>query len=94
MSVIPFDLAGRPATRGTKRSVVLRGFTQSLAQGVDALAAHMAGHAVSEQALRRADADIRRSRELMARRKLPRDVNLARLRIRPSRGKVPHEQAR
>jgi hypothetical protein len=88
MSVIPFDLAGKPAARGTKRSGVWRGFAQSLAQGVDALAANAARHAVSEQALRRADADIGRCRELMARRELPRNVNLARLRIRPIRSKV------
>jgi hypothetical protein len=50
MSVISFDLATRPAARGTKRSGVWRGFTQSLAQGVDALAGYAARHAVSEQA--------------------------------------------
>jgi hypothetical protein len=84
MSVIPFDLTRKAATRGTKRSGVWHGFTQSLAQGVDALAAHAARHAVSEQALRRADADIKRCRELMVRRVLPRNVNLA----RSIRGKV------
>jgi hypothetical protein len=88
MSVIAFDLTRKPATRGTKRSGVWRGFTQSLAQGVDALAAHAARHAVSEQAPRRADADIRRCRELMVRRVPPRNVNLARVRIRPIRGKA------
>jgi hypothetical protein len=88
VSVIPFDLAGKPAARGTKRFGVWRGFAPSLAQGVDALAAYAARHAVSEQALRRADADIGRCRELMARRELPRNVNLARLRIRPIRSKV------
>ena len=80
MSVISFDLAGRPASRRTKRSVIWRGFSESLAQAADALAAYAARHAVSEQAHRRADADIRRCRELMARRELTRNVNLARLR--------------
>jgi hypothetical protein len=80
MSVISFDLAGRRPARGTKRSVVWRGFAESLAQAADALAAYAARHAVSEQALRRADADIRRCRELMARREMTRNVNLARLR--------------
>jgi hypothetical protein len=88
MSVIPFDLTRKPATRGVKRSGVWHGFARSLAQGVDALAAHAARHAVSEQALRHADADIRRCRQLMARRELPRNVNLARFRIHPLRSKV------
>jgi hypothetical protein len=59
-----------------------------LAQRVDSLAAYAVRGAVSEQALRRTDADIGRARELMARRKLPRDVNLAPVRIRPIRSKV------
>jgi hypothetical protein len=88
MSVIAFDPTRKPATRGTKQSGVWRGFTQSLAQGVDAFATCAARHAVSEQARRRADADIKRCRELMARRELPRNVNLARLRIRAVRSKV------
>ena len=88
MSVIPFDLTGKPAKRRTKRSGDWRGFAQSLAQGVDALAAYAARHAVSERALRRAAADIKRCRDLMARRELPRNVNLARLRIRAVRSKV------
>jgi hypothetical protein len=80
MSVTSFDLAGRLAACGTKRSGVWRGLAQSLAQGVDALVAHVATHAVSEQALRRADADMRRWQELMARRGPTRNVDLARLR--------------
>jgi hypothetical protein len=88
VSVIPFDLTRKPVTLGAKRSGVWHGFAQSLAQGVDALAAHAARHAVSEQTLRRADADIKRCRKLMARRELPRDVNLARLRIRAVRSKA------
>jgi hypothetical protein len=88
VSVIPFDLTGEPVMRRTKRSRVWHGFAQSLVQGVDALAACATRHAVCEQALRRADADIKRCRELMARRELPRNVNLARLRIRAVRSKV------
>jgi hypothetical protein len=76
MSVIPIDLNLRWATRGAKRS----NFAQSLARRADALAAYAVRHAVSEQALRRTDADIERARALMARRKLPRNVNLARVR--------------
>jgi hypothetical protein len=88
VSVIPFDLTCEPAMRRTKPSGVWHGFAQSLAQGVDALAAYAAKHAVSERTFRRADADIKRCRELMARRELPRNVNLARLRIRTVRSKV------
>jgi hypothetical protein len=88
MSVIPFDLTRKPATLRAKRSGVWHGFAQSLAQGMDALAAHAARHAVSEQALRRADADIRRCRQLMARREQPRNVNLARVRVRAVCSKV------
>jgi hypothetical protein len=88
MSVIPIDLNRRRTTRGAKRSGMWRGFAQSLAQRVDALAACAVSNAVSEQALRRSDADIRRAGELMARRKLPRDVNLARVRVCAVRSKV------
>jgi hypothetical protein len=88
MSVIPIHLNPQPATRGAKWSGVWQDFAQSLAQSVDALAAYAVRHAVSEQTLRRTDADIRRARELMARRELPRNVNLARLRVRPVGGKV------
>jgi hypothetical protein len=84
MSVIPIDLNRRRTTRGAKRSGMWRGFAQS----VEALAACAVRNAVSEQALRRTDADIRRARELMARRKLPRDVNLARVRVCAVRSKV------
>jgi len=88
VSVIPFDLTRKPVTLGAKRSGVWHDFARSLAQGVDALAAHAARRAVPEQALRRADADIERCRKLVVRRELPRNVNLARLRIRAVRSKV------
>jgi hypothetical protein len=88
MSVISIDFNRRPATLSAKRSGVWHDLARSLAQRVDSLAAHAARHAVSEQALRRADADIRRCRELMVRRVPPRNVNLARVRIRPIRGKA------
>jgi hypothetical protein len=88
MSVISIDFNRRPATRSAKRSGVWHDLAQSLAQRVDSLAAYAVRRAVSEQALRRTDADIRRARELMARRKLPSDVNLPRVRIRPIRSKV------
>jgi hypothetical protein len=86
MSVIPIDLNPRWAARGAKRSDVWRGLAQSLAQRVDALAAYAVRHAVSEQALRRTDADIERARASMARRELLRNVNLAR--VRPVRSVV------
>ena len=88
MSAIPIDFNRRKAARGTKRSDVWRGLLQSWAQRVDALAAYAVRHAVSEQALRRTDADIRRARALMAWRELPRNVNLARARVRPVRREI------
>jgi hypothetical protein len=88
MSVIPIDLNRRRTTPGAKQSGVWRHFAQSLAQRVDALAACAVRNAVLEQVLRRSDADIRRARELMARRKLPGDVNLALVRVCAVRSKV------
>ena len=88
MSVIPIDFNPRPATRGANLSHVWWGFAQSLARRVDALAAHAVRHAVSERALRRTDADIERARALMARRELRRNVNLARVRVRPVRREI------
>jgi hypothetical protein len=88
MSVIPIDLNPRWAARGAKRSNVWLDFAQSLAQRVDALTAYAVRHAVSEQALRHTDADIERARVLMARRELPRSVNVARVHVRSIRSKV------
>ncbi|MGB8628749.1 MAG: hypothetical protein WCD69_05070 [Xanthobacteraceae bacterium] len=88
MSVIPIDFNRRPAMRETKQSGTWHDLAQSLARRVDSLAAYAVRRAVSESALRRTDADIRRARELMARRKLPRDVNLARLRVRAIHSEV------
>jgi hypothetical protein len=88
VSVIPIDLNRRPAMRGAKRSSVWWDLAQSLARRVDALAVYAVRHAVSERALRRTDADIERAQALMARRGLPRDVSLARVRVRPVRSEV------
>ena len=88
MSVIPIDFNRRPALRGTKRPGAWRDLAHSLARRADSLAAYAVGRAVSESALRRTDVDISRARELMAQRKLPRHVNLARLRVRPIRSRV------
>jgi hypothetical protein len=88
MSVISIDFNRRRATLGAKRSGVWHDLARSLAQRVDNLAAYAVRRAVSEPALRRTDADIGRARELMARRKLPRDFNLAAVGIRPIRSKV------
>jgi hypothetical protein len=80
MSVIPIDLNRQWAARDAKRSDVWQDFVKSLAQRVDALATYAVRRAVSEQTLRRTDADIERARALMARGESPRNVNLARVR--------------
>jgi hypothetical protein len=88
MSVIPIDLNPQWPARGAKRSDVWRGLAHSLARRVDALAAYAVRHAASEQALRRTDADIERARASMARRELPRSVDVARVRVRPVRSEI------
>jgi len=84
MSVIPIDLKRQPARRATRPRRLLR----RLVQGLDALATYAVKHAVSEQDLRRTDADIRRCRELIARKDIARDVHPARVRVRAIRVKV------
>jgi len=84
MSVIPIDLSREPASPTAKR----QGFWHSLALRIDALVACAVRHAVSEQELRRADADIRRCRELIAQKDLHHNGDLARVRPHPVRIKV------
>jgi hypothetical protein len=89
MSVISLDLNRRPVIRTARR----QGFWHGLARRLDALVAYASKHAVSEQELRRADADIRRCRELIGRKDPPRkepsrNIDLACGRVRPVRIKV------
>jgi hypothetical protein len=84
MSVLAIDLNRHPARRRKTPRRLLRG----LAQRFDALVAYAVKHAVSEHELRRADADIRRCRDLIARKDVHRDVHLRGVRIKPLRVKV------
>ena len=70
MSVVAIGLNRHPASGRTRSRRLLRG----LARRFDALAAYAVKHAVSERELRRADADIRRCRELIARRDATREA--------------------
>jgi hypothetical protein len=76
MSVLPDDLRPKPADRAAKP----RRFWHGLAERLDALAAYPTKHAVSEQELRKVDADIKRCRHLMSKKpQRQRDAKLGRL---------------
>ncbi|HUI13253.1 MAG TPA: hypothetical protein VL048_07290 [Xanthobacteraceae bacterium] len=61
MSVLSDDFRRKPVGHAVKR----RRFWRGLAERLDALAAFPTKHAVSEQELRKVDADIKRCRQLM-----------------------------
>ena len=84
MSVLAIGLNRHLARRRKTPRRLLR----DLAQRFDALVSCAVKHAVSEQELRRTDADIRRCRDLIARKDVSLDVHLRRVRIGPLRLKV------
>jgi hypothetical protein len=66
----------RAIANGPRPKPVKCGFWRTVAERLDALTAYPARHAVSEQELRRVDADIKRCRQLMFRKRQKRDMKL------------------